>query len=148
MKKSYYRLALKYHPDRVTSDQKDTAKNKFSIVHQAYDVLCDPNKRKDYDNGNDNVLFVKATKSDEWEHFLKPATNNEIDIARQNYQNSLSEARDIEREYLLGKGSLTHLLNNISFMRVEDESRIIGIIQELVRQEKIPKYKIKKIKKA
>lgn len=55
-------MALINHPDRVTDDDKENAKEKFSIIHQAYVVLSDSNKKQQYDNGCD-VLFANATKS-------------------------------------------------------------------------------------
>ncbi|WP_423062453.1 DnaJ C-terminal domain-containing protein [Candidiatus Paracoxiella cheracis] len=46
IKKSYRRLARKYHPD--VSEEKD-AEEKFKQVKEAYEVLKDPEKRKAYD---------------------------------------------------------------------------------------------------
>eukprot|EP00088_Acartia_fossae_P017313 TRINITY_DN1980_c0_g1_i2.p1 TRINITY_DN1980_c0_g1~~TRINITY_DN1980_c0_g1_i2.p1 ORF type:complete len:473 (-),score=98.96 TRINITY_DN1980_c0_g1_i2:900-2318(-) len=46
IKKSYYQLAKKYHPD--TNKDKDAAK-KFQEVSEAYEVLSDDDKRKQYD---------------------------------------------------------------------------------------------------
>lgn len=47
IKKSYRTLARKYHPD-VNSGDKD-AENKFKELSEAYAVLSDPEKRKEYD---------------------------------------------------------------------------------------------------
>lgn len=135
-----------FHPDRVDDKEKFIAKEKFSILHHAYTVLSDTNGRQRYDNGID-VLFTKATRSAEWEHFLKPASDNEINDTRSNYQNSVEELDSIKREFQAGKGSMTHLLNNIPYMRVEDETRIVEIIQTLIANSQVPKHKIKKIKK-
>ena len=49
IKKSYRKLARKYHPDRNPDDKK--AEERFKQVSQAYDVLGDPEKRKQYDSG-------------------------------------------------------------------------------------------------
>jgi molecular chaperone DnaJ len=49
VKKAYRNLALKYHPDRVTSDKKKEAEEKFKEISEAYEVLTDPNKRTNYD---------------------------------------------------------------------------------------------------
>jgi curved DNA-binding protein len=46
IKKSYRKLARKYHPD--VSKEKD-AEEKFKEVQEAYEVLKDPEKRKAYD---------------------------------------------------------------------------------------------------
>ncbi|RYD32957.1 MAG: molecular chaperone DnaJ, partial [Verrucomicrobiaceae bacterium] len=47
LKKSYRRLALKYHPDRNPNDK--VAEEKFKELGEAYDVLGDADKRAAYD---------------------------------------------------------------------------------------------------
>ena len=47
IKKSYRRLALRYHPDKNPGDI--NAENKFKEATEAYDVLSDKEKRKNYD---------------------------------------------------------------------------------------------------
>jgi molecular chaperone DnaJ len=49
IKKAYRKLARRYHPDR-NPDDKD-AESRFKEISQAYDVLGDPEKRKQYDSG-------------------------------------------------------------------------------------------------
>jgi molecular chaperone DnaJ len=50
IKKSYKKLAMKYHPDRNKGDSK--AEEKFKSISTAYDTLSDPTKRSNYDNRN------------------------------------------------------------------------------------------------
>jgi molecular chaperone DnaJ len=47
IKKSYRKLAIKYHPDKNPDDP--TAEDKFKEAAEAYDVLSNPDKRKRYD---------------------------------------------------------------------------------------------------
>jgi molecular chaperone DnaJ len=49
IKKAYRKLARKYHPDRNPGDEE--AEEKFKEISAAYDVLGDPEKRKEYDEG-------------------------------------------------------------------------------------------------
>ena len=49
IKRAYRQLALKYHPDRVSTDQKKEAEEKFKEISEAYAVLSDPQKRSVYD---------------------------------------------------------------------------------------------------
>ena len=48
IKKAYRKLAMKYHPDRATWDKKEAEKH-FKEIGEAYEVLSDPEKRKNYD---------------------------------------------------------------------------------------------------
>ncbi|MCW3063950.1 MAG: dnaJ [Solirubrobacterales bacterium] len=50
IKKAYRKLARQYHPDHNNGDEK--AEERFKEIQQAYDVLHDPDKRKQYDRGS------------------------------------------------------------------------------------------------
>ncbi|NXE04771.1 DNJB8 protein, partial [Lophotis ruficrista] len=56
VRKSYYKLARKWHPDKNPSN-KEEAEKKFKAVVEAYEVLSDPQKRLLYDRS------VKESKS-------------------------------------------------------------------------------------
>ena len=47
IKRSYRKLAMKYHPDRNQGD--DTAEIKFKEISEAYEILSDPQKKSRYD---------------------------------------------------------------------------------------------------
>lgn len=47
IKKAYRRLAIKYHPDRNSGDK--ASEEKFKEINEAYAVLSDPEKRRQYD---------------------------------------------------------------------------------------------------
>ncbi len=47
IKKAYRKMAVKYHPDKTKGDKK--AEDMFKKANEAYAVLSDPEKRKQYD---------------------------------------------------------------------------------------------------
>jgi len=49
VKRAYRNLALKHHPDRVSADKKAEAEAKFKDISEAYAVLSDDHKRRQYD---------------------------------------------------------------------------------------------------
>lgn len=49
VKKAYRKLARQHHPDLHTDSQKKSAEEKFKEINAAYEVLSDPQKRKNYD---------------------------------------------------------------------------------------------------
>ena len=51
IKKAYRKLAVKYHPDKNPGDKK--AEETFKQINEAYEVLSDEEKRKNYDRFGD-----------------------------------------------------------------------------------------------
>src|SRR5215207_6164791 len=49
IRRSYRRLARKYHPDANPGDRQ--AEERFKEIQQAYEVLSNPEKRREYDEG-------------------------------------------------------------------------------------------------
>lgn len=52
IKTKYRKLAMKYHPDRNPNDKK--AEEMFKTISEAYEILGDENKRKEYDEKRKN----------------------------------------------------------------------------------------------
>lgn len=74
IKKAYQTLALRYHPDRHIPAKKKWAEEKFKELSEAYQVLNDPIKRRDYDRNGYSEQIVKeasttSTRTDEEAYF-------------------------------------------------------------------------------
>ncbi len=49
IKKAYRKLAMKFHPDRNQGAEAKKAEEKFKEAKEAYEMLCDAQKRAAYD---------------------------------------------------------------------------------------------------
>lgn len=49
IKRAYRKLALRYHPDKVSEEERGEAEIKFKEISHAYEILIDDTKRLEYD---------------------------------------------------------------------------------------------------
>lgn len=85
IEKAYKTLVKKYHPDLQESNLKENYEEKLKEINEAYEVLSNPEKRKDYDiNLNDNIV-----SKDEYNTLYNENTElrNEINYLRNNVNN-------------------------------------------------------------
>lgn len=64
IKKAYRSLALKYHPDRVATEKKKEAEERFKEISEAYAVLSDAQKRQMYDQYGHAGIDQRYTAED------------------------------------------------------------------------------------
>ncbi|KTF76485.1 hypothetical protein cypCar_00035161 [Cyprinus carpio] len=89
LKSSYRRLCMLYHPDKHRDPElKKQAEQLFTYVHQAYEVLSDPQSRAIYD-----IFGKKGLEVEGWEVVEKKRTPAEI---REEYER-LQRERDERR---------------------------------------------------
>lgn len=74
IKKAYRKLALKFHPDRNQGDK--ASEDKFKEIAEAYEVLSDAQKRKEFDNirnfgSSSKRTAYKSTYNDDFEPSYK-----------------------------------------------------------------------------
>ena len=67
IKKAYRKLALKYHPDRNPGNKE--AEEKFKKISEAYAVLSDPEKRKQYENFGSDQFSQRYSQEDIFRNF-------------------------------------------------------------------------------
>jgi len=62
IKKSYRKLAVKYHPDKNPGSKE--AEDKFKEINEAYAVLSDPQKKTQYDQFGDSGFHQRFSQED------------------------------------------------------------------------------------
>ncbi len=67
IKKAYRKLAMKYHPDRAKDDKQ--AEDKFKKISEAYAVLSDEEKRKQYDTYGSADFKQRFSQDDIFRNF-------------------------------------------------------------------------------
>jgi len=74
IKKAYRKMAMQYHPDRNPGKEK-WANEKFKQINEAYGVLGDPQKRRQYDQfgtvGNIGDIFGSPSTATTFEEMMK-----------------------------------------------------------------------------
>ncbi len=99
IKKAYRKLAMQYHPDRNAGNEK-WANGKFKEINEAYGVLGDPQKRKQYDQfgtvGNIGDIFSNPSTTTTFQEMMKDFGGAGL---------RLDFLDDIFSDFLKGRGS-------------------------------------------
>ena len=89
IEKAYKTLVKKYHPDLQDNDRKNEYEEKIKLINEAFEVLSDSEKRKNYD------LSLKQTE-----------------FSIEDYNNLISENLNLKNEINYLKNNLNNYKNN------------------------------------
>lgn len=113
--KVYKLLAKKYHPDVQTELPKDEAEEKFKQIAEAYEILSDENKRKEYDSKLEEFEHqnnVDLSKFQELQNYCMEL-ENEINILKSNLNSSGNFVAD-EPSYYADENASNNNYENVS----------------------------------
>lgn len=109
IRKAFMELVSKYHPDVYKGD-KIYAERYTAVINEAYSILKDPEKRRDYDirhNINSKPTRSQLRREDS---FIRKEKQEEKRLSRKNYEQQMSmryfkntERRKPKRRNLLGR---------------------------------------------
>ncbi|KAJ3409169.1 hypothetical protein HDV05_004562 [Chytridiales sp. JEL 0842] len=156
IKKAYYRLCLKYHPDKVTAlttdKERAQATLKFQELNHKYAILSDPARRSRYDatgyvgevgsSDGGAGLFDGVRPEGGWEKFFSElwsglVTEDSISKFELKYRGSDEEKRDVIKYYLQSKGSMDRVLDAVPCSTADDEDRFRTIVLEALESGEI-----------
>ena len=136
IRQAYYKLALKYHPDRVGSPE-DT--KRFTEIGFAYEILGSPEKRELYDS---NPYAFDSNNSDitKFSQMFTNITKQDIDEFQKYYIGSVEEYEDLLSAYVKHKGKIAKILQDIFFASSLDEGRYIDLIKRAISRGIVSDY--------
>ena len=100
IKKQYRKLAMKYHPDRNTGDER--AAKKFREITEAYEVLSNGEKRKEYDYKRENENNHTKKKNDK-ENFKNKYSENNFSFGKEFFKSAAEMKGMFENSFGLDK---------------------------------------------
>ena len=90
IEKAYKTLAKKYHPDLQPEELKKDAENNMKKLNEAYEVLSNENKRKDYDLHLKQIELEKEQARQRTDDY-----NKNSDAQNHNYTNNVNNSSNI-----------------------------------------------------
>lgn len=85
IKKSYRKLAKKYHPDRNKSDN---AEETIKKINEAFETLSDRKKRKQYDLESSNIFDLEESNNGEKENLSDQKQENLQNFAKSEFKSN------------------------------------------------------------
>ncbi|KAK9154937.1 hypothetical protein Sjap_002417 [Stephania japonica] len=135
IKKAYYKLALRLHPDKNPGDEE--AKEKFQQLQKVISILGDKEKRALYDqNGCVDEDLSGDFAQNLHEYFravYKRVTEADIEEFEANYRGSDSEKKDLKELYQKFEGNMNRLFCSMLCSDSKlDSHRFKDIINEAI----------------
>lgn len=140
IKRSYKKLCLKYHPDKIQQLKTDDEKSYFPQIQFAYSILSDPVKRNRYDTTGSLGLSGEADLDEvfDWKAYFASTTEKisieMIEEDKLKYQGLEEEKDDILHNFEHYEGDFLRLFEVIPHLEFDEaqESRVFDIVEQAV----------------
>ncbi|XP_034093920.1 dnaJ homolog subfamily C member 9 [Gymnodraco acuticeps] len=143
IRRSYYKVSLKVHPDRAPEDP--LATEKFQVLGKLYAVLSDTEQRAVYDeqgvvDEESDALSQDRCWEDYWRLLFPKITVQDILEFENKYKGSDEERKDVIQLYVQHQGNMDVITASAMCCSQEDEPRLCGIIQAAIDSEEVQSF--------
>uniref|UniRef100_A0A3Q3WE67 DnaJ homolog subfamily C member 9 n=1 Tax=Mola mola TaxID=94237 RepID=A0A3Q3WE67_MOLML len=135
IRRNYYKVSLKVHPDRAPDDPQAT--EKFQVLGKLYAVLSDKEQRTVYDeqgvvDEEFDTLHQDRCSEDYWRLLFPNITLQDILEFEKKYKGSDEERQDVIQLYVQYEGDMDAITTSVLCFTQDEEPRIRSIIQAAV----------------
>ena len=146
LKRAYYAMSLKVHPDRVIEDEKEICTKKFQTLTKVYSILSDSEKRACYDETGEvdeeaDSLSQERDWTAYWRILYQKISVSDIKEFEAKYRGSDEEKQEVKMTYMDCKGDMDRILETVLCCQVDDEERFRVIIDESIASGELTEFK-------
>ncbi|XP_077437901.1 dnaJ homolog subfamily C member 9 [Vanacampus margaritifer] len=143
IRRSYYKVSLKVHPDRAPDDPQAT--EKFQVLGKLYAVLSDKEQRAVYDeqgvvDEESDSLSQDRCWEDYWRLLFPRITKQDIIDFEKQYRSSDEERKDLLQLYVKHQGDMDVILTCVLCGSQEDEPRLADIIWAAIKNGEVEEF--------
>ncbi|XP_068423642.1 dnaJ homolog subfamily C member 9 [Clinocottus analis] len=136
IRRSYYKVSMKVHPDRAPEDPHAT--EKFQVLGKLYAVLSNKEQKAVYDDQglvdeDSGVLSQDHCWKDYWRLIFPKITVQDILEFETKYKGSEEERKDVIQLYMQHEGNMDAIMASTMCCSQKDEPRLCSIIQAAIQ---------------
>lgn len=100
IEKAYKVLAKKYHPDLQEESNKYIAEERMKLINEAYEILSDENKRREYNIYLENEeTEEKLSKQEKNDYNEEEYYDNEQPLTKKQIKEQIKQEKRIQKQY-------------------------------------------------
>lgn len=143
IRRSYYKVSLRVHPDRAPDDP--LATEKFQVLGKVYAVLSDAEQKAVYDeqgivDEETDSLSQDRCWEEYWRVLFPKVTLQDIIEFEKKYKDTDEERQDVLQLYVQFEGNMDAIMESALCCKQEDEPRICSIIQDAIEKKEVTAF--------